>query len=212
MDEKRPVFSIKYDPRLPSIQNIQAKHWRAMASQDQHLAQVFKQPPIIAFRRQRNLQNILIKSKVPPPVNVYPRREFKGMTKCGKDCSACPYIQSGRKIQINQKKTWMINRKVTCDTYNCVYLINCEKCGKNYIGETGRLLKNRFSDHKGYITNQVLNVSTGDNFNLPGHSLANVKITILEQVKKHDIMYRKEREKYFINKFNTYHQCLNREK
>ena len=74
------------------------------------------------------------------------------------------------------------------------------------------MLKNRFSDHKGYITNQVLNVSTGDNFNLPGHSLANVKITVLEQVKKPDIMYRKEREKYFINKFNTYHQGLNREK
>ena len=52
----------------------------------------------------------------------------------------------------------------------------------------------------------------GDHFNLPGHSLANVKITILEQVKKLDIMYRKEREKYFINKFNTYHQGLNREK
>ena len=58
----------------------------------------------------------------------------------------------------------------------------------------------------------MLNVWTGDLFNLPGHSMANVKITILEQVKKPDIMYRKEREKYFINKFNTYCQGLNRDK
>ena len=48
--------------------------------------------------------------------------------------------------------------------------------------------------------------------NLPGHSLAKMKITIIELVKKNDIMYRKEREKYFINKFNSYYQGLNREK
>ena len=25
--DKRPVFAVTYDPRLPAIQNIQAKHW-----------------------------------------------------------------------------------------------------------------------------------------------------------------------------------------
>ena len=75
-----------------------------MAAKDQHLAQVFKQPPIVAYRRQRNLQNILIKSKVPPPGNVYPRRDTKGITKCGKGCSACPFIKSGREMKIYHKK------------------------------------------------------------------------------------------------------------
>ena len=210
-EQKRPVFALKYDPRLPPVQQIQAKHWRAMVAQNQYLAEVFKQPPLVAYRRQRNLQDILIKSKVPPAIQRYPSREVKGMVKCGKSCPACPYIHSGREIKINQRETWKINRKVSCDTFNCVYLIHCEKCGQNYIGETGRLLKNRFSDHRGYITNQVLSVSTGNHFNLPGHSLAHVKVTILEQVKKTDIMYRKEREKYFINKFNTFHEGLNRE-
>ena len=182
-----------------------------MKSQDQHLADVFKQPPLVAYRRQRNLQDILIKSKVPPVIQRYPNRELKGMSKCGKPCSACPYIMTGREVRITQYETWKINRKVSCDTFNCVYLIHCEKCGKKYIGETGRLLKNRLSDHRGYIHNQVLSVSTGNHFNLPGHSLADVKITILEQVKKNDTMYRKEREKYFINKFNTHHHGLNRE-
>ena len=79
------------------------------------------------------------------------------------------------------------------------------------IGETGRLLKNRLSDHRGYITNQVLSVSTGNHFNLPGHSLAHEKVTILEQVKKTDTMYRKEREKYLINKCTTFHEVINRE-
>ena len=211
-DQKRPVFVIKYDPRMPPIQNIQAKHWRAMAAQDQHLAEVFKQPPLIAYRRQRNLKDILIKSKVPPPIPRYPQREVRGMAKCGKACPSCPFISTGSEIKMNQGNTWKITKKFTCETFNCVYLISCNKCGKRYIGETGRLMKHRLAEHIGYINNQVSSVSTGEHFNLPGHSLANIKITILEQVKKNDILYRKEREKYLINKFNTYYQGLNREK
>ena len=112
-----------------------------------------------------------------------------------------------KKLRLMKKETWETNRKVTRDTFNYVYLILCDKYGekKKSIGESGRLLKNQLSDHRGYITIKILNVSIRDNFNLPGHRLANVKITILDQVKKNDTMYRKEIEKYFIYKFNIYH-------
>ena len=43
--QQRPVFSVKFDPRLPSISNHQAKHWRSMTSQDQHMKEVFSEPP-----------------------------------------------------------------------------------------------------------------------------------------------------------------------
>ena len=72
------------------------------------------------------------------------------------------------------------------------------------------MLKARFSDHRGYINNQVIGVTTGDHFNLPGHSLADLQVTILEQVKKEDDQYRKERETYFINKFNTFYSGMNK--
>ena len=120
------------------------------------------------------------------------------MAKCGKTCPACPYVKTGSEIRIDQLNTRKITRKFTCDTFNCLYLIECDKCGKKYIGETGRLMKHRFSEHRGYVNNQVQSVSTGEHFNLPGHNLANMTMTILEQVKKNEIMYRKEREKYFI--------------
>ena len=68
--ENRPVFSIQYDPRLPAIQQVVAKHWRSMVTQHKYLKECFKKPPLTAFRRQTNLRNFLIKSKVapsPPP-------------------------------------------------------------------------------------------------------------------------------------------------
>ena len=68
---KRPVFAIHYDPRLPSIATIVKKHWRTM-TQDPHMAEVFPLPPLVAYRRPPNLKDKLIRAKVPPPVNTRP--------------------------------------------------------------------------------------------------------------------------------------------
>ena len=48
-ENTRPVFALTYDPRLPDIQSIQAKHWRSMVSQDPYLNEVLPQPPITAY-------------------------------------------------------------------------------------------------------------------------------------------------------------------
>ena len=52
--DKRPIFVTSYDPRLPDIQNIQAKHWRSMIGQDPYLKEVFKAPPLTAFNPIRH--------------------------------------------------------------------------------------------------------------------------------------------------------------
>ena len=69
--EKGPIFALKFDPRMPSIPQILAKHWRSMVSQDQYLKECFPKPPLTAFRKQPNIRNLLIKSKIPPPPDIY---------------------------------------------------------------------------------------------------------------------------------------------
>ena len=90
---KRPVFAITFDPRLPSLQSIGAKHWRAMTAQDQHLQEVFPDPPLIAYKRQANIRQHLIRAKVADPPNLRPKSNIRGMVKCGKGCTACPFIK-----------------------------------------------------------------------------------------------------------------------
>ena len=63
-----------------------------------------------------------------------------------------------------------------------------------YVGETKRILKFRFSEHRGYVNNND-DTATREHFNMPGHSLSNMTMTVLEKVKTSDDMYRKEREK-----------------
>ena len=211
-EERRPVFALTYDPRLPAIQNIQAKHWRSMISQDPYLSEVYPKPPLTAFRRQRNVRDHLVRAKVPTDPKPYPTRNQRGMKKCGKNCTACPYIKEVKSLYINNSE-WKLNKSFNCEVFNCIYLIECKKnnCKMKYVGETKRILKFRLAEHRGYITNKDESKPTGEHFNTPGHSLSDLTITVLEKVKSSDTLYRKEREKYFIRKFNTFYKGLNRQ-
>ena len=53
--ENRPIFAVKFGPRIPSLQQITAKHWRSMTLQDQYLNKCFPKPPLVAYRRQAHI-------------------------------------------------------------------------------------------------------------------------------------------------------------
>ena len=74
-----------------------------MTAQYQYLKEVFKEPPLIAYKRPNNVRDILIKSSYQAP-NRYPNREVKGMAKCGKNCTACPYIRTGNEVKFAKMK------------------------------------------------------------------------------------------------------------
>ena len=184
-----------------------------MRSHDNYLAECFSQPPLTAYRRQLNIRNLLIKSQIPPKPKPYPYRNNRGMTNCGKACTACPYFHYGKEIKINSKSTWQITKKMSCSTFNIIYLLECQKdnCRLRYIGNTGQQLKLCLGDHRGYILNQVTSRATGAHRNLTGHSLADLHVTILEQCRKKSEEYRLEREKNFIKKFDTFNVGIDRE-
>ena len=59
------------------------------------------------------------------------------------------------------------------------------------------MLTFRLDDHPGYVNTGVDN-TTGSHLNQPGHSHADMSVTVIEQVRKMDNTYRKEREEYFF--------------
>ena len=181
-----------------------------MVTQNKYLKECFVKLPLTAYRRQNHLGNFLIKSKVAPPPPTHPNRNLSSMNTCGKCCTACPYLQKGKYLKIDWQKTWEIRRKVNCNSFNIIYILICKKCQQKYIGTSGRQLQKRLADHRGYIFNQVESRATGAHFNLPSHSLADLSVTILEQT-KNDPDYRREREKYFIRKFDTVNNGINKE-
>ena len=79
-EDKSPVFALTYDPCHPQIQPTMAKHWRAMIGKDPYLSEVFKQPPPTAFKRQMNIRDHLIRTRVPKDTKPHLLREKRGMT------------------------------------------------------------------------------------------------------------------------------------
>ena len=143
---------------------------------------------------------------MPPKIQNRPKRNRNGMKNCQKGCVICPYVKEGKVIK-EHNFTWHLNSPLNCHTRNITYMIECNlpRCKQRYIGESERSLRDRISEHIGYVKSKKLDKSTGAHFNLPGHSLANLTATILEKVRSNDIYYGKEREAYQIRKFNTFY-------
>ena len=53
---------------------------------------------------------------------------------------------------------------------------------------------------------------SGEHFNLPGHSVADIEGIVIEQVKNKDPFVLKAREHHLIKKFDTFYNGLNRER
>ena len=132
------------------------------------------------------------------------------MSKCN-SCAICPFVKEGKSIKSTSSKFSVdINRPVNCQTQNILYCITCKKCSLQYIGESERSLKERFSEHKSYVVNNMKSKATGEHFNMKGHRVSDMRVSILEKIFSTDPAIRKEREKFFINKMNSKYKGLNK--
>ena len=103
------------------------------------------------------------------------------MKQCN-SCSVCPYIKQTKTVKATATNFRMeINSSVDCSTSNIIYLLGCKKCPQQYIGESERMLRERFSEHKGYVNTRNMSKSTGAHFNLRGHCTSDMEITIIEK-------------------------------
>ena len=197
---------------IKSIPNITKRHWRSMVHQNEYLKTVFPEPPLVSYKRQKNMRESLVRAKVAPERQP---RILRGMKKYGK-CLARSYVKEGKIVlgkSYNCKKfIWKIGRPVSCDSKNVIYMLQCDKdyCKEQYIGMT-KDFRDRVYQHIGYVRNHIKSRTTGAHFNLPGHGMKNMKFTILEKVKSNDPLYARERERLLIRKSNTFLCGLNKE-
>ena len=108
-----------------------------MTNQNPYLQDVFLQPPLVSFKRRKNLKDKLVRAKVSKDIKIKTNRSLKGMKKCGFQCTAFPYINETKEIYSSTWK-WNITKDVDCETSNCVYMIECQKkhiANKNILGK-----------------------------------------------------------------------------
>ena len=57
--------------------------------------------------------------------------------------------------------------------------------------------------------NKKISKATGEHFNMKGHKVSDMRVSIIEKVFSQDTAVRKEREKFYIMKMNTKYKGLN---
>ena len=102
-----------------------------------------------------------------------------------------------------------LNAEVDCNSNNFCYAISCTKArsGQQYIGQTGRSLREPISQHLNYVDRNC--EATGRHFNLPGHTKSYMRVTIVEKIHKRDVWTREEVETMHIRNSNSFFKGIN---
>ena len=203
-DKERKPLVVTYHPKLPQISKVVRKHWQVMTSQSQRLTRCFKKPSLVAYKRSKNLGDILIRAKVVGRRTSTRKQQENGFSLCYKTrlCMLCIHSKATKTHTCSRTgKIWNINHKINCQTKNVIYKLMCKKCPNwVYIGETSRRFCERAAEHRGYITQKIMNHPTGRHFNGPGHDVTDLIAIAIEKVlPEGDTILRKRREAYWIN-------------
>jgi len=201
----RPVLVLTFHPKLQGIQKIIHKHWNIIEN-NHTLREIFPDRPLIAFRRNKTLGDGLVSSSMGQKqkiLNLYPY----AWTCDEEDCIKCSLIETESKFSshTNNRSFSYRGPVISCALQNVVYLITCQKCGKQYVGETKRECISRIKEHRADIKHNR-NTPVAIHFNKSGHSIHDFSVQIIEHINKEpeqSLRLRRNREHFWIYNLQT---------
>ena len=237
VNHNRPIFITRYSKSAAKFIQIIRRNWHHI-QHDPAVGRYFPNYPIMAFTRNKNLKNYLVRAKIKQdnPQDTETETQIplalEHSTICDdpkispmfiphdyinycaiRGCFLHKYLNTSLRIQSHiTKRSFRVRGKLDCNSKNIIYLIQCKRCNKQYIGQTSTCLRHRIAQH---INNKASPNSTVDqHFCQSGHTLT---VQPIEQISTDsnntptDIKNKLyKRENYWINKLKTvYPQGLN---
>ena len=166
----RIPFTLTFHPHNHAVKSIILSNFKLLQN-DPETGRIISQPPLISFKRDKNVGNFLVRSALKT-------NEQPGTFKCARSrCKTCLFIVNTSKIS-GPKRSVKITDRFTCTSANVIYCITCTLCNKLYIGETGRRLGDRFREHLRDVEKNDKDASkpVARHFNLPNHSKKHMAI------------------------------------
>ena len=100
-------------------------------------------------------------------------------------CKFCRLLnKSGTILCTTTQQEHICMKKISCRSSNLIYAITCKRCKLQYIGQTLKRIRDRFSGHFGDIEHARQEKSIGRHFSKAGHQGADdMIISVLEFIK-----------------------------
>ena len=150
---ERLPLTVTYNRTLPDLKTIIDKNWHILQIESK-LKFFFAEPPILAFKRNKNLKDIIGGNKAfDNKKNLNVKKFNKG--KC-QPCFTrsinlcCKQLKNWSTFQIVfNENTFLIRHNVTCKSSSVIYLKECTLCGKlQYVGKSEYSLNLRMNTHR----------------------------------------------------------------
>ena len=194
----RVPFVTTFHPSNLAALNIMSRNFQIL-HEDSATANIFNKPPLKAFRRAKNLKDLLVRSSLPQNSSNQPPGTFP----CNRTvCRTCRHVNLSPTIT-TPKGQINVTGNYSCVTDNVVYCLTCTKCPSTVdIGETGRRLADRFREHRRDVINGRNDLPVPAHFNQENHALEDLKVAVLRACLANQ-QYRKKQEMRFIFKYGT---------
>ena len=136
-------FVLTYHPLLKSVSRIIDKNLHLLYM-DNEVKQVFTPKPMVSYRSARKLSSYLVRAK------LYPEERSKGSFKCSSNgCEVCLNVnETSTFTSTVTGDTYFINHKFYCNERCLIYLLTCNCCKKQYVGQTVNKFRFRWNNYK----------------------------------------------------------------
>ena len=80
---------------------------------------------------------------------------------------------------------YQLKTTASCKTMNVVYIIQCKKCGQQYVGETTQALHCRMNNHRADIIHKKIeNKPVAVHFSTQRHSVEDLEVMVIDRLWK----------------------------
>ena len=144
--EARVPLVLPYHHKFLGISSILKKRYQGMILSNPDMKNVFPQPPLLSFRRQRNLRDILVNSSTQTKHDTKNEQLKKGT---GYTLDSC--MNTSGIVINNQNGLSTKVPNLPSTSKNVVYAAKCTKHNIIYVGQTSQTLNGRFYVHRSDI-------------------------------------------------------------
>ena len=160
-----------------------------------------------AYRRTKNLKDVLAPSKFKENLQLSVNLEENGCFKCNKKCDLCKnfFTESNSFQSCATGRKYKIKQSMDCSSTNVIYLVTCTKCNLQYVGSTTTQFKIRFRNHKSSMKTNKKTCEVAIHFNAIQHQLSDFKFICIEKIVNQENIENKliTREAYWTVQLRT---------
>ena len=136
-----------WNPLNPNLMKIIKKNWHILHHSPAY-KELFPDKPMLAYRRNQNLRDNLVRANLLKPIQTEKARKLRRNKCVTPNCKWCQELKVTTSIKCTTTgRTYRGPENINCRVNNVVYILTCNQCEKQYIGETGRPFIERWKEH-----------------------------------------------------------------